>query len=576
MNSQTSLPRISRFIALSVLIAPLIVTNGTSWSSAAAGGEEWRPVDPADLALKAAVVEPNADAEAIFWDIRIDDGGENDLVLSHYVRIKIFTERGRENHSKVEIPYTDGIKIKDIAARTVKADGSIVELARTDIIEKTIVKLSGFKLKTKTFAFPGIELGAIIEYKWREVISNSSAHNMRLQFQRDLPVQAVTYRIKPPRRTSFHVRPFNMPMFRFEEEKNGFQVATVRNIAAFREEPLMPPEQSVRSWALVRYHGSFFDYASYTILALQVHYDTESYMKVDDQIKQKAAEIVAGANTPEEKLQRIFDFCRTRIKNTEDKTSGFTGEQLEKLKANKKPADTLKRGVGHGIDINLLFGALATAAGFDARVALLPDRGQVLFSKMVTIPGAIRPACIAISKGSTWTFFDPGLRYITPGMLRWQEEGVDALIADARPRWTTTPLSSPEKTKEKRVADLRLAEDGTLEGDITVEYTGHLAVERKLLFEDDSPAQREENIKEAIKARLSSAQVTNVLVENATDSEKPFRYKYHVRIPEYAQRTGKRLFFQPGYFHKESIQCSAPVCVATRYTFTFHGPKRIR
>jgi hypothetical protein len=31
---------------------------------------------------------------------------------------------------------------------------------------------------------------------------------------------------------------------------------------------------------------------------------------------------------------------------------------------------------------------------------------------------------------------------------------------------------------------------------------------------------------------------------------KPFIYKYHVRVPDYAQRTGKRLFFQPGYFHK--------------------------
>ena len=35
----------------------------------------WRPVDPADIALKAPIVEPDADAEAIFWDIRVDDGG---------------------------------------------------------------------------------------------------------------------------------------------------------------------------------------------------------------------------------------------------------------------------------------------------------------------------------------------------------------------------------------------------------------------------------------------------------------------------------------------------------------------
>jgi hypothetical protein len=136
-------PQTFRLLLFPLLLLLLVVSTGTYWSRASAGGEEWRPVDPADLALKAAVVEPNADAEAIFWDIRIDDGGENDLVLSHYVRIKIFTERGRDQYSKIDIPYLSGIKIKDVAARTIKPDGSIVELLRDDIIEKTVVKVSG-------------------------------------------------------------------------------------------------------------------------------------------------------------------------------------------------------------------------------------------------------------------------------------------------------------------------------------------------------------------------------------------------------------------------------------------------
>src|SRR4029078_6681223 len=165
----------------------------------------------------------------------------------HYVRIKIFTERGRDQYSKIDIPYLSGIKIKDVAARTIKPDGSIVELLKDDIIEKTVVKVSGLKLRTKTFAFPGIEPGAIIEYKWKEVRSNSSANNLRLQFQRDIPVQSITYHLKPAGSTVVDVRPFNMDRPKFEKEKNGFEVATVTNTPAFREEPMMPPEDSVRS-----------------------------------------------------------------------------------------------------------------------------------------------------------------------------------------------------------------------------------------------------------------------------------------------------------------------------------------
>jgi len=168
----------------------------------------------------------------------------------------------------------------------------------------------------------------------------------------------------------------------------------------------------------------------------------------------------------------------------------------------------------------------------------------------VVIPGSLRPSSIGVKSGEMWKLFDPGFKYISPGMLRWQEEGVDGLIANDRPTWITTPISGPEKSKEKRIATLKLDENGTLEGDITIEYTGHLAVERKLLNDDDSPVQREENLKEAVKGRLSSAELTNIIIENATDPSKPFVYKYHVRVPEYAQRTGKRLFVQPAFFQK--------------------------
>ena len=557
-------------ILLLLLIVALVVGPiGTTWTTVKAG-EEWRPIEPTDLALKAAVVEPNADSEAIFWDIRVDDGGANDLVLSHYVRIKIFTERGREKHSKIDIPYISGVKIKDIAARTIKSDGSIVELAKDDVIEKTVVKASGLKLRTKTFAFPGIEPGVIIEYKWKEVISNSSANNLRLQFQRDIPVQAVTYHIKPAGSAAMDVRAFNMDKPKFEKEKNGFQVTTVKNMPAFREEPLMPPEDSVKSWAMVRYMTLFSLLLGYNMLATQVQIGFQPYLKVDKEIKQKVAEITADADSAEEQIEKIFNFCRTNIKNTSDKTQGFTEDDIEKLKENKKPSDTLKRGVGPGIDINLLFAALVNAAGFEARVALLPDRGQRLFDRNVVIPGALRPSNIAVRFGTSWKFFDPGLPYIAPGMLRWQEEGVDALIVDESPVWVKTPVTDAQNSKEKRAAKFRLDENGTLEGDVTVEYTGHLAVERKLLNDDDSPVQREENLKEMVKSRLSSAELTNIVIENATDQTKPFIYKYHVRVPEYAQKTGKRLFLQPGFFHKG---IGALFSAGTRrYPIYFHFP----
>ena len=108
---------------------------------------------------------------------------------------------------------------------------------------------------------------------------------------------------------------------------------------------------------------------------------------------------------------------------------------------------------------------------------------------------------------------------------------MDALIADARPVWVKTPLAPP-KVQRERTANLSLDENGTLEGDVTIEYTGHLAVERKLLNDDDSPVQREE-FEGSCKRPSQLGGVSNIVVENATTH--PSLYLQISRAhPEYA------------------------------------------
>ena len=71
-------------LSLSLAVACLVL--GTS-VTALAGGDDWRPIDPADLALKAPVVEKDADAEALFWEVRVDDSQQEELALKNYIRI---------------------------------------------------------------------------------------------------------------------------------------------------------------------------------------------------------------------------------------------------------------------------------------------------------------------------------------------------------------------------------------------------------------------------------------------------------------------------------------------------------
>jgi hypothetical protein len=515
-----------------------------------AGGDDWRPIDPADLALKAAVVEKDADAEALFWEVRIDDSLPEELSLKHYLRIKVFTERGKESQSKVDLPYVGSTRIKDIAARVVKPDNTIVELKKEDVFERTIVKANGVKVKAKSFALPGVEPGSIIEYRWREVRPGGSANRLRLQFQREIPIEKVSYFLKPYPGTRY--LSFHMGQARFVKDKEGFSSLSMTNMPAFHEEPRMPPEDEVRSWVFLFYSADETSIEAekyWKDMGKRLFEVTKDDMKVNDEVKTAVAGIIGDATTSEDKLRRIYDFCRTKIKNINDDASGLSDDERKKLKENKSPADTLKRGMGTGTNIDMLFAALAKAAGFDARLALSGNRDDLFFQRSIANVSFLASSFIAVRVGEQWQYFSPAEMYTSFGMLGWPEESQETLITDSKePVWTRTETSEPEKSLERRTAKLRLLEDGTLEGDVHIEYTGHLGFEKKEYNDDDSPAQREETVRDSLKGRMSTAEVSNIKIENVADPIKPFIYEYHVRVPGYAQRTGKRIFLQPAYF----------------------------
>lgn len=537
------------------LIQPLLFVF--VFSCVVLAGEDWKPIDPAQLALKTPVVEKDADAEVLSWEVFIDDS-QDDLVFNHSLRIKVFNERGVESQGKIEIDYLDRYKIKDIQARTIKADGSIVELKKDAIFDRTVVKVSGLKLKAKSFAMPGVEPGAIIEYRYREIHPLASARNLKLYFQRPIPVHSVKYYLKPNSYLgAMSTFTFNGQNPQFTKEKNGFHSTMMTNVPAYREEAHMPPEDKVRTWMLVYYmQENKLDPQKYwSDVGKRLYEGFKPRTKVNDDVRKAATEAVGSATTADEKLLKILEFCRTKIKNVNSDTSGMNSEEMKKLKENNNPGDTLKRGYGDSNDIDCLFIAMATAAGFEARLALMPNRSEFFFDPSFPNTYFLDGGEIAVKVGEQWKFYDPSGKYITIGMLPWGYEGVKALITDPKePTWVTTPISGPEKSVAKRIAKLTLNEDGSLEGDVMMEYTGHFAVEKKRYNDDDTPDAREETLRNLVRSQWGGAELSNLKIENVTDQFKPFIYSFHLKVPGYAQRTGKRLFLPPSFFQQGKSQ----------------------
>jgi hypothetical protein len=488
--------------------------------------------------------------------VRVDDSSADGLSLRHYVRVKIFTDRGVEQFSKHDIVFNKDTRIKEVEARITEPDGTVVNLKKDDVVERDIVKANGIKVRAKTFAFPNLQVGAIAEYKYREVIDNAEA-DMRLIFQRDVPIRTISYYVKPfSGERDMYYEQFHVGNTKFEKDKNGFSRATMTNVPAFKEEPLMLPEDNVKSWMYIYYSANNPKNADeYWKDINKFHFGhTKETYKPNDEIKQITAQLIAGAGTDEEKLHRIYNWTKTNIRNLYYAPT-VVEDDWKKARQSKSPGDTVKLKLGYGLQITYVFGAMARAAGFDVREAFSGNRSEMIFDKSVANASLMFGSFFAAVKvGEKWEFFNPADYYAPYGMLGWSTEGQIGMITDdTGPIWVPLGFADASKSAEIRSGRFKLLPDGTLEGEGRIEYTGDQSVTIKSINRGDSDAEREKYLKDKLRSMiLGTAEIESFTMENLDDPEKPVVYTFKIRVPEYASLTGKRIFFQPNVFARNS------------------------
>lgn len=543
-----------------------VLSSSLAFSAGAARGADWagwEPVATEDLAATRSALDPDADVEALLWEVWVEDSSSGEdfaTVFRHSLRLKIFTERGVEAQKQVEIPYGDDVYISGVKGRTVRPDGGVVELKGSDVFDRTLVKGKGGQQKVKTFALPALAPGVVVEYRWIEKRAKQVANHVDLSLQRDVPVRLLIYHIKPlpsAAEAGYALRAYSFGVeaqsFEPEHASGGFSRVSYRDIPAFKAEPFMGPELGLRRWMLIYYSNDPRKPPAtfWREFGRDLHADVKETHKPPASVVAAAQKAVGDAASATEKATRLVRFCRDRIARVDDDAADLTAEQRKKLKRNKTPEDTLASGKGTGSDVMRLFLALAAGAGLDARIIALPDGGIHDFEAGLPDAYLMVARSLAVWDTNRWAFFDPAAMYLPPGMLRWQEEGQRGIVSHPdEPLLVGVPPSEPQKSLARRKATLRLSVDGTLEGEIEEELSGHLGARQKEANDERSVEERRQVLEELIHERLTAAELSEISVENVKQPELPFIRRYHVRVPGFAQRTGRRLFLQPCFFEK--------------------------
>jgi len=150
---------------------------------------------------------------------------------------------------------------------------------------------------------------------------------------------------------------------------------------------------------------------------------------------------------------------------------------------------------------------LARVAGLDATPVRVATRDDHFFKPNIMRSRDLNTYVALVKLNGKDSYFDPGTAFTPFGLLPWAEAGTAGLRLDKDGgTWVTTALAESSASQIVRKADLNLTSDGSLEGKLTVTFTGLEALWRRVgeRNEDEAHSKKllEDYVKEIVPAGI--------------------------------------------------------------------------
>lgn len=525
------------------------------YASAVRAGDDWRPITPDELKMASEPLAPGASAIYLYRQVDREDGRTTSE--RNYVRIKVLTEEGRK-YGNVEIPFVKGQNsVSHIRARTIHPDGSIVDFDGK-VFENTVVKSKSLKYLAKTFTMPDVAVGSIIEYRFTYNFSDYYIFDSHWILSEELFTKHAQFSLKPFTDDGWAVQwawPAGLPKGTEapKEGAHGIIGMTSDNIPAFQIEDYMPPENELK----FRIDFIYFDSAPERDLnKFWVNFGkkqndiAESFVNKRKALEQALAQIVSPGDSPEVKLQKIYARAQQIRNLSYENEKTEQQEKREKLKLPENVEGLLKSGYGRGDQITWLFLGLARAAGIEAYPCLVSSRAQYFFRKERMNTRELNTNVVLVKLNGKDIYFDPGAIYTPFGLLPWWETGVPGLKLDkSGGTWIQTNLPGSDLSQTERSADLKLSDDGTLEGKLKVTYTGLAALSRRVEERNEDDADRKKYLEDEVKESMPvgiDVELTNT--PNWNGSDNAFVAEFKLKVQGWLSSAGRRALLPTGFF----------------------------
>ncbi len=537
---------------------------------------QFTPPTPAELAMTSIPQVPNAPAVYLFKEETTEDALH---MHSFYVRLKVLTEGGKE-YANVELPYyamSGGNSIDSISGRTIQPDGTIVPFTGKPY-DKVNAKGAEFSYKSKVFTLPAVQVGSILEYRYKIRYDDAYLESPQWYIQSPLYTISGHYNWKPTTdmvvssdrgdvQSSIAWTPILPPGMAVKQtallgkqgraggnDAGGSNIdLVVHDIPPLASEESMPPVNSL-SYRVLFYYTSYKTANEYWDKdGKRWAHERDKFIGPGSGVKNAVKELVSPTDTEQVKLKKIYAAVQAMDNTDFTRSHSAQEEKAQGLKVAKDTDDILARKRGTGDQLDLLFIAMVRAAGMKAYLMGVADRSERIFLSSYLSLRQLDDDIAIVPVDGKDMFFDPGSRLCTFGQLAWKHALTSGLReTDDGVKLAGTPGVPFTQSHTQRVADLTLNDEGVATGMVTVTYIGAPALRwrQEALRGDDTSLNAD--LRQSMERKLPGGMEVRVVdVANLNDSDKPLVVKYEVK-GAVGNATGKRLLLPGALFESNA------------------------
>ncbi len=412
------------------------------------------------------------DAVILLLENKIEIKNKNSAVSTEQVVIKLM----KKNSDAKKFLYRGGFcrSIKTIKARTIKADGSTLELNKNKILE-----ISGFDpnsiysdVKTKTFTLEDARAGDILEVQTVWQVNNILFCNMA-DFRRSIPILKRRLIVKAPESIKIEYKTTgfdNPPAYSVKKERGKTNYLwEMNNISAFKNEKgvrsLMEYAPMIFLYFRVEHDlGVRLDLSSWDGVARWYRRLTEESKKGKSKVKAIVKNLGLDAMPKDQAVRKAYDYVRSNIRYVSIKLGigGYKPHDADDVAKYKygdcKDKATLLNSILEELEIKAFYVLVRSKP----MISLPEDEPSIYFNHVIS----------AVEFAGRREYMDPTCSECIYGELPPTDEGAFALLVGSD-RGEPVHLPRSDLSTNWMIDSLSLEVDSSGEAGFTFRRSAH-------------------------------------------------------------------------------------------------------